>query len=123
MANPNIVNVVTINGNSKAAAVGNSATEIVSNAAASGKIFKLNTLYISNIHGTNSADVTVNHYAAAALGSTAIAIVSTVAVAADSTLVVVTKDTAIYLLEDRSVGCIASAGSILEFVASWDEIT
>jgi len=123
MANPNIVNVATINGNTKAAAVGTTITEICSNATSSGKIFKINSLYISNIDGTTAADLTVNHYSQAALGGTAIAIASTIAVAADSTLVVVTKDSAFYLLENQSLGCLCATSGDLQFVASWDEIS
>ena len=67
MANPNIVNVATINGNTKAAAVGTTITEICSNGASSGKIFKVNSLYVANIDGTTAADLTVNHYSQAAL--------------------------------------------------------
>ena len=123
MANPNIVAVATINGNVKAAAVGTTITEICSNAVSSGKIFKVNSLYVANIDGTTSADLTVNHYSQAALGGTAIAIASTVGVAADSTLVVITKDSAIYLLENQSLGCLCVTSGDLQFVCSWDEIT
>ena len=123
MANPNIVAVATINGNVKAAAILTTIGEIVSNAASSGKIFKLNSLYVANIDGTASVDITVNHYSQAALGGTAIAIASTVAVAADSTLVVVTKDSAIYLLENQSMGILASAAGDAVYTCSWDEIS
>ena len=123
MANPNIVAVATINGNVKAAAVLTTIGEIVSNAASSGKIFKINSLYVANIDGTASVDITVNHYSQAALGGTAIAVASTVAVVADSTLVVVTKDSAIYLLENQSMGILASAAGDAVFTCSWDEIS
>ena len=123
MANPNIVAVATINGNVKAAAILTTIGEIVSNGASSGKIFKVNSLYVANIDGTASVDITVNHYSQAALGGTAIAVASTVAVAADSTLVVVTKDTAIYLLENQSMGILASAAGDAVYTCSWDEIS
>ena len=125
MANPNIVNVVTINGNMLSAAVGTGSpdTSIVSNASSSGKIFKINSLYVANIDGTASVDVSVRMYSQAALGGTATAIASTVAVAADSTLVVITKDSAIYLLENQSLGCLCATSGDLQFVASWDEIS
>ena len=125
MANPNIVNVATINGNTNYAAVGTGTpdTQILSNAASSGKIFKVNSLYVSNIDGTASADVSVRVYNAATLGGTAFSIASTVAVGADSTLVLITKDTAIYILENSSMGIMASASGDLVFNCSWDEIS
>ena len=123
MTTPNIVNVATINGNTKAAAVGTTITEICSNGASSGKIFKVNSLYVANRDGTTAADLTVNHYSQAALGGTAIAMASTISVAPDSTLVVITKDSAIYLLENQSLGCLCATSGDLQFVASWDEIS
>ncbi len=125
MANPNIVNVATINGNANYAAVGTGSpdTQVLSNAASSGKIYKVNSLYVANIDGTSSADVSVRIYNQAALGGTATAVCSTAPVAADSTLVVVTKDTAIYILENSSIGIFASASGDLTFSCSWDEIS
>ena len=125
MANPNIVNVATINGNMLSGAVGDSTaqSQIVSNGASSGKIFKVNSLYVANIDGTASVDVTVRMFSQAALGGTATAIASTIAVGADSTLVVVTKDSAIYLLENQSMGIFASASGDAVFTCSWDEIS
>ena len=125
MANPNIVAVVTINGNVLSAAVNElaSQSQIVTNAPSSGKIFKINSLYVANIDGSASVDVTVRMFSQAALGGTATAIASTIAVAADSTLVVVTKDSAIYLLENQSMGIFASASGDAVFTCSWDEIS
>lgn len=124
MANPNIVNVATINGNMSFGAVPLEASiaQIVSHGADS-KIFKINSLYISNVDGTNSADVTVRIYPAATNTGTPRNLVSTVAVAADSTLVLITKDTAIYLLETHSIYVFASAENDLEYICSWDEIS
>ena len=125
MAHPNIVNVATINGNMLSGAVGDSTaqSQLVSNAASSGKIFKVNSLYVANIDGTASVDVSVRMFSQAALGGTATAIVSTVAVGADSTLVVITKDSAIYVLENQSMGIFASASGDAVFTCSWDEIS
>ena len=125
MANPNIVNVATINGNVLSAAVNElaSQSQIVTNAASSGKIFKINSLYVANIDGAASVDVTVRMFSQAALGGTATAIASTIAVAPDSTLVVITKDSAIYVLENQSMGIFASASGDAVFTCSWDEIS
>ena len=93
MAAPNIVNVGTITGKTAVQAIGTSATAIVTNSAASGKVFKINALYVSNVDGTNSADVSVDLYRS----STAYHIAKTVAVPADSSIDVISK--AIYLEE------------------------
>jgi len=124
MANPNIVNVTTIYGNTSTTALSTtSATSIASNAAASGKVYKINSITVANIDGTAAADITINIYSAAALGGTATAIVSTISVPADATLIVTDKTTSFYLLEDRSIGATAGTAGDLVVTASWEEIT
>jgi hypothetical protein len=123
MANPNIVNVTTIYGNSSSTALSTtSATSLVSNAAASGKVFKINSIVVANVDGTAAADVPINVYSAAALGGTAFAIASTISVPADASLVVTDKTTSFYLLENQSIGAIAGAANDLVVTASWEEI-
>ena len=123
MANPNIVNVTSIVGNSLSVAVATSATQLASNAASSGKVFKINSIVIANIDGTSAADITVNIYSAAALGGTAIAIASTISVPADASLIVTDKTTTFYLLENQSIGALAGTASDLVATISFEEIT
>ena len=123
MAAPNIVNVTSIIGNSLTVAVGTSATQLASNAASSGKAFKINAILIANIDGTAAADVTVNIYSAAALGGTALAIASTISVPADASLIVIDKTTSFYLLENQSIGAIAGTTGDLVATISFEEIT
>jgi len=117
MAAPNIVNVATITGKTAVQAVGTSATAIVTNAAASGKVFKINALYVSNVDGTSNATVNVDLYRS----STAYHIAKTITVPADSTLDVISK--AIYLEEGDALRLTASAASDLEGVCSYEEIS
>lgn len=123
MANPNIVNVTTIYGNTSTTSLSTtSATQIVNNAAASGKVYKINSITVANIDGTAAADITINIYSAESLGGTPTAIVSTVSVPADATLIVTDKTTSFYLLEDKSIGAIAGTAGDLVVTASWEEI-
>ena len=123
MANPNIVNVAAIYGeNSSVSLTTTNATSLVSNAASSGKVYKLNTIMVANVDGTNAVDITINKYSAAALGGSAFAIASTISVPADATLIVVDKTTAIYLKENESIGAIAGTASKLIVTTSWEEI-
>jgi hypothetical protein len=123
MANPNIVNVTSIVGNSLSVAVGTSATQLASNAASSNKVFKINSIVVANIDGTSAADITVNIYSAAALGGTAIAIASTISIPPDASLIVTDKTTMFYLLENQSIGALASATGDLVATISFEEIT
>jgi hypothetical protein len=123
VANPNIVNVAAIYGNSaQVSLTTTSATSLVSNAASSGKVFKINSITVANVDGTNAADITINIYSAAALGGTAFPIVSTISVPADATLIVTDKTTTFYLLENQSIGATAGTASDLVVNASWEEI-
>ena len=124
MAAPNIVNVTTITGKSAVVDLTTtSATAVVSNAAASGKVFKINSLVVSNVDGTNAADITVSYYSEDDIGGTATQIVSTISVPADATLVVIDKGTSIYLEEDRSIGATAGTASDLKVLVSFEEIS
>lgn len=117
MAAPNIVNVSTITGKTAVQAVGTSATAIVTNSASSGKVFKINALYVSNVDGTNNADVTVDLFRS----STAYRIANTVVVPADASLDVLSKP--IYLEEGDSLRLTANAASDIEAVCSYEEIS
>jgi len=124
MANPNIVAVTAIRGeNSSVSLTSTSATSIVSNAASSNKVLKINTLIVSNVDGTNACDITINKYSAAALGGSAFAIASTVSVPADASLIVIDKTTSIYLKENESIGAIAGTANDLIVTCSWEDIS
>jgi hypothetical protein len=125
MAAPNIVNVTTITGKSNVVEPDRplTATAVVSNAASSGKVFKINSLVVSNVDGTNAADITISYYSEDDIGGTATEIVSTVSVPADASLVVIDKNTSIYLEEDRSIGATAGAANDLKVVVSYEEIS
>jgi len=124
MANPNIVNVTTILGNSSQTSLTTtSVTSLVSNAASSNKVYKINSIVVANVDGTSAADITINIYSNATAGSgSAFALASTISVPADSTLIVTDKTTSFYLLENQSIGAIAGTASDLVVTASWEEI-
>ncbi len=124
MANPNIVNVTSIIGKSAVVDLtSTSATSVLSNAASSGKVFKIESLIVSNVDGVNAADITINYYSAAALGGTATQIVSTVSVPADASLIVIDRGTSIYLEEDRSIGATAGSANDLKVLVSYEDIS
>ena len=119
MAAPNIVNVTTILGKTAVQQVTTSATAIVTNGAASGKVLKVNALYIANVDGASAADISVGLYRSSA--STSYEIAHTVSVPADATLDVISKS--IYLEEGDDLRLTASANSDLEAVCSYEEIS
>jgi len=124
MANPNIVGVTTLTGKTDTFSLADtSANVILSNAASSGKVMKVNTIIVANDDGTNAADITVSLNSAAAGGGTAVQIASTIQVTADSTLVLIDKASSFYLLEDKSLVATASAANDLNVIVSYEEIS
>ena len=55
MANPNIVNVATINGKTDTFALTTASANLVT--ATANTVFKINSILIANIDGTNAADI------------------------------------------------------------------
>tara|TARA_R110002074_G_scaffold4030_2_gene20642 strand:- start:1081 stop:1455 length:375 start_codon:yes stop_codon:yes gene_type:complete len=124
MTAPNVVNVATITAKSATVALSSTAqTALVSNAASSGKVFKINMIQVANVDGTNACDVTVDLHSAAAGGGTAYSLVSTISVPADASLVALDKNTALYLEEDRSITATAGTANDLEVIVSYEEIS
>ena len=124
MAAPNLLSPTTISGKTVTVDLSStSATSILSNAASSGKVLKINSLYVANVDGTSAAEITINYYSAAALGGTATQICSTVAVPADATLVVIDKDAYVYLEENTSLGATAGTANDLKVVCSYEDIS
>jgi hypothetical protein len=98
-------------------------TLILNNANASGKLIKVNSLYVANVDGTNNCDISVSYHTQDDIGGTACKIASTVTVPADATLVIISKDAPIYLREDSSLSATASTANDLEIVISYEEIS
>jgi len=112
MASVNIVNVTsiipfTINGSATT-----SATDIIDVPA--DKLYKVNTILIANIDGTNAADITLG--VSTTNGSNFYNIASTISVPADSTLSLLS--TTLYLDETDLLRITASANSDLEYTVS-----
>ena len=124
MAAPNIVDVGTITGKTLTYALSStSATVIATNAASSGKVFKVNSLVVANVDGATAADITITVNSAASGGGTAYALAKTISVPADASLIVIDKSTALYLEEDRSIVATAGSANDLEIVISYEEIS
>lgn len=124
MAAPNIVNVSSILGKTATVALSStSQTTLLSNAASSDDVLKVNMIQVANVDGTNACDITIDVHSAASGGGTAYSLVSTVSVPADASLVVLDKSTAIYLEENTSITATAGTASDLEVIVSYEQIT
>ncbi len=119
MAAPNITALTTITAKSAVQTVGTSATAIVENTAASGKVQKVNGLTVANVDGTVTCDVTVDLYR----GATPYRLAYLITVPPKSSLVVIGKDAGLYLEEGDSLRLTASAAGDLEAVAVYEELS
>ena len=127
MANPNIVNVSSIVGGNAAWALTNTITTTLMTVSDE-VIVKINSLIVTNIHGTNAATVSIdiNGIGSGAAGVTVngplatCRLASTMNVPADDSLVLIDKP--IYLMEDDILRGGASAASTLELFASFEVI-
>jgi hypothetical protein len=119
MANPNLAAAGNIYGRTDVLSVATTATAITSNAAASGKVLKVNSLVVSNINGTTAVDINVDLFRS----STAYRIASTVAVPADASLVVISRENPIYLNEGDSLRVTAGTANSAQAVCSYEELS
>lgn len=130
MANPNIVNVTSIYGKTTYyTPSGTTAVVLLTNAASSGKVLKVNQIVVANVDGTNAVDCTVSLYTnggvaqgSAPSGGTAYPIASTISVPADASLIVTDKSTGFYLEEDTCISITSGTANKLTFSVSYEEI-
>lgn len=109
MAAPNIVNVTTITGNTATLNVSTQATNVIVNLAASGSVYKINSLVVANYDTSNNATITATLYR----GTTNNFIIGSATVPYTASLVIIAKDTSLYLAEGDAIRLTASANNRL----------
>jgi hypothetical protein len=123
MANPNIVAVTSIYGNTSYLIPSTtSATTWTDLTPASGTVNKIDNIVASNVTGSAVA-VTVSINSATGGGGTAYRIAYQISVPANASLIIVDKTTAIYVGESQSIVVTVGTGSALELTASYEAIS
>lgn len=117
MAAPNIVNVSQITGQTAVLSVTTSEQTLVENSASSGQVYKINSIYISNIDGSSNVDFSLDLYR----NSTAYYITKTLVVPYDSTVDMLSKP--IYLEEGDALRAVASADDDCQVVCSYEVLS
>ena len=126
MAAPNIVNVSTITGvttwKAGISTLPGTPSVVVSNAASSGKVIKINSIVAVAVGATTG--VTVKLYTEAAGAGASVAIADTMSVPENSSLAVISKETSLYLEEDKSIAVYKqnNEGDI-DVVCSYEDIS
>ena len=130
MANPNIVNVTAIYGTTTYyTPTGTTAVVLLTNAASSGLVYKINNIVASNVTGT-AANATVSIYTNGAVaqgsapsGGTAYPIISAVSVPGSASLIVADKTTGIYLMEGTCISITSGTASAITYSISYENIS
>ena len=123
MANPNIVNVTSIYGNTSYLIPSTtSATTWTALTPASGTVNKIDNIVAANVTGS-VATVTVAINSAAAGAGTNYRLIYQVPVPANAAIVVADKSTAFYLGEAQSIVVTSGTASAIELTASYEAIT
>ena len=133
MANPNLVNVGTIRGQTAYVAPSavtvsvawtyDGTTSLTGLTPAADTVNKVNSIMVSNVSGAAATiTVGVSNNATYASG-TPYYLAYQIAVPVGATLVIVDKTTPLYVTENQSVGVIVGTASALNIVATFDVLT
>ena len=123
MANPNIVNVTSILGTTTYLTPANTtANTLLSNAASSGLVYKINQIVCANVNGASAVNATVSINNAATGAGTNFPVISTIAVPASASVIAVDKTTAIYLMENSSIVVVSGTASGITYTLSYESI-
>jgi hypothetical protein len=132
MANPNIVNVTQIYGQTNYLTPANTSTLVlIANTSGSGNVFKVNQIVAANTSNV-AANATVLLYTSGAVTSgnlvvtssaNAFAVASNISVPAYASLIVVDKTTATYLLEDKAFVVQSGNASAITFSVSYEQLS
>lgn len=131
MANPNIINVSQIYGQTNYLTPANTSTLVlIANTSGSSNVYKVNQIVAANTSNT-AANASVFLYTSGAVtsgnlvvtsSSNAFAVASNISVPAYASLIVVDKTTATYLLEDKAFVVQSGTNSAITFSVSYEQI-
>jgi hypothetical protein len=123
MANPNIVGVSAIYGNTVYLIPNSTSANTWSALTPStGTVNKIDSIVATNVTA-NSATVTVSINSATGGGGTAYRICYQISVPANAALIVVDKTTSFYVQDNQSVVVTSGTGSAIEYTATYEAIT
>jgi hypothetical protein len=119
MAAPNLKTPTTITGKTAPYSCTSTLSAALSNTAASGKVFKVNTIRAANIDATTALSVDITVYR----GSTHSYIANAISVPVNSTLVVLSKEEYLYLEEGDAIYAKGSTSGKIDLTISYEEIS
>jgi hypothetical protein len=119
----NIVNVTAILGTTTFLTPANTtANVLLSNAASSTLLYKINQIVCANVNGSSAVNATVSINNQAAGAGTNFPVISTISVPASASVIAVDKTTAIYLMENQSIVVTSGTSSGITYTISYESI-
>ena len=123
MANPNILNVTSIYGGLGYLAPANTtANTLLSNAASSGTVLKVESLTCTNVT-SSTALITVSVNSAAAGAGTAYRLAFQMSVPANASIQLIDKGNFVFMTENTSLVVTSGTSSAIEYVVSYETIS
>jgi hypothetical protein len=118
MANPNLFSATSIRGRTDALALATTSVTIATNSAASGKVFKINTLTVCCVSESDTA-VTVW----LSRGTNSFHLAKSLTIPAGGTLALVGRENPLYVVEGDSLAASARAAGSADAICSYEEIS
>ena len=119
MAAPNLKSPTTINGKTETHAFAGVTLESVLGAVPTDKVFKINSIFCSNVDSTSAALIRVSIYN----GTVHRYLAFDISVPADATQIICSKDTYFYLEEGHSIYALTSNADDLQLVIGYEDIS
>jgi len=124
MANPNVGTAQNCYyNNASLSLTTTNATQLVSNAASSGKVYLIDGITVANTDTANAVTVTVTLFQNASNSGTAYELCPTVAIPPNSSFLAVEKGQGVSLLENESIYVTAGTASRLKVNGFWTELS
>ena len=121
MATPNLLIANSVIGKTTTVAVLNTATTLIENSNSSNALYKVNTILISNINSSDSANVTIEFFRS----TTGVnrKLIANVSIPIRSSFTPIDKSSVIYLEECDSILIMSTSNNQVETICSYEEIT
>lgn len=124
MALPDLNNPTKVEAkNSEVSLTDTSATQLISNAASSGKSILVEAIYVANIETASPVSVTLRHHQGATDSGTGFELAPGVSVPPNATLILVSRDASVFLMEGESLYVTAGASNKLKVSCYYKEVS
>jgi|TARA_B100000085_G_scaffold248439_1_gene243475 hypothetical protein len=123
MAAPNIVGISTLIGITSVFQLTNTnQTNVLQNPPSSNKVFKINTIQVTNANPSTDAYVSIGISAKAGAATTTNYLIANAGIATGTSLVVVDKASSFYLEEDKTITAQTSIANQTQIIVSYESV-